>query len=245
MNEPQPSISSREENEQRAGATVDAVTFTSMPLGWIPRQVDTSKLDPESVAAKALKAHNELTEHIVRPIHNVNETIREARIKNVEPALADLRIEQQQHQAQSAKLALLERELADLEIQAFAESESLVPFAPTQTPLEELRDAERRSAFARMTPEQRSAAIQRPNFAKAVLGSDPELSGLTVSEQVILREAELASRRPGDVQRLLVNRTVLNAAKVSLAAAQKAMAATKVRLGSPKPPAETPPRKWR
>jgi hypothetical protein len=97
-----------------------------------------------------------------------------------------------------------------------------------------------------MTKEQRDAAIRRPNFAKAILGSDAELSGMTPAEQVMLREAELASRRPNDVQRLLVDKVVLDVAKVSLAAARKAIEANAVRVGHNKPtPKPTPPNKWR
>jgi uncharacterized protein (UPF0147 family) len=83
---------------------------------------------------------------------------------------------------------------------------------------------------------------------RAVLTAEPELSGLTPSEQKLMLQSELISRQPHVVAQLAADAQVLDALKQTAQAVKTALANERKQLGlsaAPTKPTRLAPRRWK
>ena len=107
---------------------------------------------------------------------------------------------------------------------------------------------ELRAAYARMTPEQRREVQGRGRYARALLQTEPEVSGMTPSDWNLLKRSELEKLKPDLLPRFQAEELAVEAAKQSLETVRRALRAEAVALGgAPRLPAARSgmPRIWK
>ena len=92
----------------------------------------------------------------------------------------------------------------------------------------------------------RMSLLDRPDYAKAALAHQPELSGLQPNDAANLKTHWLERVKPDAVRELATEKAILEAARTSLDTTQAAVNASRTRLGVQSTPiAATAERRWR
>jgi hypothetical protein len=236
-------------DQQRAGCTID-VSGKQMPLGWIPQELVGLTHEKDSVSYRALAAHTELAESITRRHHNWNMTLVEAKLRNVDPAseMPEVTAQVALTEADATRVEALTKEVASLEALHTFRTDRLKPFDPPKDLMTQQSQAELRALLRSSDEKTRLTLLERPNYQQAALLGEPELSGLQPIQHDTLKHVELEKRRPDELRELAIEKQILEAARLSLAAATEATSKAKIRLGvRPKlqPMNPAPSRRWR
>src|SRR5215472_12759608 len=137
----------------------------------------------------------------------------------------------------------LSNEFAKQQIDHIAERNSLKPFDYSKYGLGEvLRDQELRAHLRGLPPAERNAAKEREPFARAILGAEPELSGLSPAEHGLMQRRELLSRYPETVARLDAEELSIEFTKQTLETVKRALSEERSALAvtAPLEPAKVP-----
>jgi hypothetical protein len=234
---------------QRAGITVDHAG-TQSSFGFIDPQTFRD-FGPDTSTGKLCALNLTLIDTVGQRIHNLHTDAVEARAKGKDPdmVLPSPRARQSLLESDEKTLDAFEAEVANASTAHLIDEINAVPFDTKGYGLPEvLRDQELRAAYARMTLQQRRDVAQRGNFMRAVLTAEPELSGLTPSEQKLMLQSELISRQPHVVAQLAADAQVLDALKQTAQAVKTALANERKQLGlsaAPTKPTRLAPRRWK
>jgi hypothetical protein len=238
---------------QRGGMTVDHAGKQEA-FGYIPPAI--LKTYGPDTRAGALAARNlQIADTIGRRLHEQNEDAREAIAKGKDPALSPSlpspEIRKRLLESNEKELEAFEAEVAKAKLAHRFDEDTVQPFDTSKYGVgDHLRDQELRRSIATMPVEQRRKILleRRPNYMRAILGSEPELSGMTVQELQMLKNAELEARMPEVVAELNAFEQVIAAADtMTVKALRKALEAERKALGLGPTPAPTrlSVRKWK
>jgi hypothetical protein len=236
---------------QRGGMTVD-YAGKQEAFGYIPPAI--LKTYGPNTRAGALAARNlQIADTIGRRLHEQNEDGREAVAKGKDPALSlpSPEIRKRLLESNEKEVEAFEAEVAKAKMAHYIDQDTIQPFDTSKYNFSDhLRDDRLRQVFAAMPPDQRQKILleRRPNFVRAILGSEPEVSGLTVQELQMLKNSELEARMPDTVAELNAFEQVIAAADtMTVKALRKALEAERKALGLGPTPAPTrlTPRKWK
>jgi len=238
---------------QRAGVTVGhRLGFPSAPLGLIPSEILQAHGQPGSRVAAVYRLNLQLADGPARYYHDQAENVREAAltdrargVHDQDPArvLPDYTARVNQLKMQEQIVDRLTNELAKQEIEHIAEREALKPFTYDKYGIGEiLRDQELRALYRSLPAAEKAAAKEREPFARAILGAEPELSGLSPAEHGLMLHRELLTRFPEAVQRLAAEATTIEFARQTVTTVKAALReeAAALAVVAPPEPAKAP-----